>query len=89
VVFDSLQYLTDADISAMTTYLQAIPVTKADSVSALDQALSEPDRNEQTKKQMMQQGAVLYRTHCMDCHGTQGEGFASVTRRSKGILACR
>ncbi|MBK1890450.1 cytochrome c [Undibacterium sp. 14-3-2] len=84
VVFDSLQYLTDADINAMTTYLQAIPVTKADSVSALDQALTDPDRNEQTKKQMMQQGAALYRTHCMDCHGTQGEGFASVYPALKG-----
>lgn len=78
VVFDSLQYLTDADISAISTYLQAIPVTKPDTTSALDQALTVSDSSEQTKKQMMQQGAVLYRTHCMDCHGSQGEGVASV-----------
>jgi len=77
VVFDSLQYLTDADISAMTDYLRAIPLTKADQVSRLDQILSTADSDEAMKKDVMLRGGVLYKTHCMDCHGSQGEGFAS------------
>lgn len=76
VVFDSLQYLTDADISAMTSYLRAIPVKKAGEDSWLDQILSTADSNEAMQKDIILQGGVLYKTHCMDCHGSQGEGFA-------------
>lgn len=87
VVFDSLQYLTDADISAMTSYLRAIPVAKVDEVSRLDQMLSKADINEASKKQIMLQGGSLYKTHCMDCHGHQGEGIASTYPALQGNLS--
>ncbi|MDE2430429.1 MAG: cytochrome c [Burkholderiales bacterium] len=78
VVSDSLQHLSDADIAAMSQYLRAIPTQQADAPDSLDQMLAEQAVGKQTMAMIMSQGAVLYKTHCADCHGAQGDGVAKV-----------
>lgn len=78
VVAGSLQYLTPADIAAMTNYLQALPASQTASADLLDQALQAPEPGKQQMAMIMQQGASLYKTHCADCHGSQGGGVAQV-----------
>lgn len=66
VVFQSTQYLTDADLRAMAVYLQALPPLAAapadgPSANAAQRAL----------------GDQLYQQHCVDCHGASGQGAAT------------
>lgn len=64
VVLRSTQYLSDADLSAMASFLQALPQSPAPApaapplVSARQAAL----------------GAKVYEQHCVDCHGDKGQG---------------
>ena len=63
VVFHGTQYLPEADLRAMATYLRALPVRTTvapDFVSAAGGALAA--------------GEQLYGQHCADCHGKAGEG---------------
>ena len=62
VVGNGTQYLSDADLGAMATYLQALPAP-AESEPA-------PARSTETRER----AAALYRDHCVACHGEQGEG---------------
>ena len=62
VVGNGTQYLSDADLGAMATYLQALPAP-ADTEPV-------PARSTETRER----GAALYRDHCVACHGEQGEG---------------
>lgn len=84
VVAGSTQYLADEDLAAMTNYLQAIPPAKAVEQDMLDKALAAPAYSPETMESVMRQGAALYKTHCKDCHGAQGEGIASIYPRLKG-----
>ena len=68
VVFNSLQYLSDADVRAMAVYLKSLPQTHADSDA------SGPSVAPQELQRVMAFGAELYEKHCVDCHGAQGEG---------------
>jgi mono/diheme cytochrome c family protein len=72
VVAQSLQYLDAPDIDAMATYLQALPgdgvATAATGAAAATAAVPLPNDS------VMAQGAALYRTHCIDCHGKDGRG---------------
>jgi mono/diheme cytochrome c family protein len=62
VVLNSTQHLSDADLAAMATYLQALPPpTETDPPLA---ALPTPSAR----------GAALYKDHCVACHGERGEG---------------
>ncbi|KAJ8134715.1 hypothetical protein OY671_012072 [Metschnikowia pulcherrima] len=39
---------------------------------------------------VMKQGGALYKTHCMDCHGAQGEGVTNIypaSRSNPGLLS--
>jgi len=63
VVLGSTAALNDADLAAMTAYLQALPVQAVTRPTGADPA---PRRRER--------GAALYRDHCAACHGAQGEG---------------
>ena len=60
VVAGSTQHLTEPDLRAMATYLQALPPSNAapSATSATPSAA----------------GAKLYEQHCAACHGEQGEG---------------
>lgn len=66
VVFHSLQYLTDADIAAMVEYLRARSVAERASVAPMP-----PKPAPATQLTL---GADIYRRHCQDCHGENGEG---------------
>ena len=63
VVFRSLQYLSDADVRAMATYLRSLPAVKAAEIS-----VSAPPAK------VLDGGRAIYRQHCAQCHGEQGEG---------------
>ena len=68
VVSGSTQHMTDADLRAVATYLQALPPrapTKEETPLFGGKALTE-------------QGSKVYAQHCADCHGKRGEGVAGV-----------
>lgn len=66
VVYNSLQYLTDADTRAMAIYLkslsQPIPQAPASKVPTAENRL------------LLSLGKTVYDTQCASCHGAQGEG---------------
>lgn len=68
VVFHSLQYLSDADIAAMTAYLRDLPQTQAPAAARV------PQVSTAERERLMTLGVTIYRQHCTDCHGEQGEG---------------
>ncbi|MES2104037.1 MAG: cytochrome c [Pseudomonadota bacterium] len=88
VVTESLQYLSDADINAMSVYLKSLPQTRTDvDKSIMPEFLKETiafvmgtniSQSEQQHNEMvLKAGAELYKTHCMDCHQAGGEGVAN------------
>ncbi len=68
VVFQSLQYLTEADAMAMATYLHALPDHDTEPAVRLL-----PVRQADLPA-VMQRGQKIYEEHCQDCHGRDGEG---------------
>jgi mono/diheme cytochrome c family protein len=70
VVRESLQYLSDDDISAIAGYLKSLPQT--DPPSKTRPAPLSP----QEADSMLKLGAVLYEKHCVECHRPNGEGAA-------------
>lgn len=71
VVQNGTQYLSDADLAAMTHFLKALPVTRsARSNDAANDAAMAPGEPQQTR------GAKLYETLCAQCHGEKGAGVA-------------
>ena len=67
VVLNSTQYLSDADLAAMTTYLKALQVVRPPRPAASAPA---------GRTDVQARGARLYETHCVACHGERGEGVA-------------
>jgi mono/diheme cytochrome c family protein len=65
VVQDGTQYLSDADLAAMTHFLKALPVTRSARPNDAVAAPGEPGQS---------RGAKLYETHCEECHGEKGAG---------------
>ncbi|WP_439114813.1 c-type cytochrome [Hydrogenophaga sp.] len=63
VVFQSTQYLNDADLRAMTAYLQALPPIEV-------AATPEP----RATAAQLALGDQVYQQHCVDCHGASGQG---------------
>lgn len=68
VVFNSTQYLTDADAAAIAVYLQALAPRQG---APATQAPAAPG------SAISKRGAQLYEQHCAQCHGDQGEGQAN------------
>jgi mono/diheme cytochrome c family protein len=68
VVAGSTQYLTQEDLLAMATYLQALPRTPAPEAPAAAAAAD----------QAAGLGATLYDDRCADCHGDRGQGVTGV-----------
>ncbi len=66
VVRNSLQYLSEADLRAMATYMKSLPpAAPAPVLAHLRPAVAEA---------LVKQGAPLYEKHCVDCHGKDGRG---------------
>jgi mono/diheme cytochrome c family protein len=66
VVARSLQHLSEADVTAMASYLKSLPATPAE----LREELKGPQ-----VEQLVAQGKKLFETHCVDCHGSDGKGL--------------
>jgi mono/diheme cytochrome c family protein len=64
VVLNSTQYLSDADLGAMATFLKALPQAPAQ--------IAAPSAPPPTR--VGERGAKLYEQHCAQCHGERGEG---------------
>lgn len=69
VVYESLQHLSDADLSAMALYLKSLPVSPPPAAKG---AMRVVDRDLVRSRQT---GAQLYGQHCASCHGDRGEGL--------------
>lgn len=63
VVFHGTQYLDTADLEAMAVYLRSLPQDHPPATPAPPAPASVRDL-----------GAQLYKQHCADCHGAQGQG---------------
>jgi mono/diheme cytochrome c family protein len=72
VVRDSLQYLSEADLTAMAVYLKS--QRDEDEPEAQTSIRVSP----QQREQMMKQGARVYKDRCAECHQAEGEGVPRV-----------
>ncbi len=63
VVYGSTQYLSDDDLAAMASYLQALPQTPPPAVAPAPAGTA-----------VLRRGDKLYAQHCAACHGEQGQG---------------
>jgi mono/diheme cytochrome c family protein len=72
VVRDSLQHLTDEDLTAMAVYIKTLreEVDTGSPGGALVSA--------EQGAQLMKEGATLYRDHCAGCHQKGGEGVPRI-----------
>lgn len=66
VVYNSLQYLTDADARAMAVYLKALPQRDSEPPPTSQARLVAPD--------VMELGRKVYAKQCAVCHGDEGKG---------------
>lgn len=66
VVQHSTQYWRTEDLQAMALYLKSLPRSNSAPGEGASQASNAPRRGDA--------GANLYRNHCMQCHGEQGQG---------------
>lgn len=71
VVRHSLQYWTDSDLRAMVVYLKSLPSQTTS--EAYPKSMVSPA----AQPGILRQGATLYKNHCADCHGANGEGKAN------------
>ncbi|MBP9118800.1 MAG: cytochrome c [Methyloversatilis sp.] len=69
VVLGSTQHLTPADLGAMATYLQSLPVSASGEPLKETVALDDVQRA---------RAEGLYKDHCADCHGERGEGSGDI-----------
>lgn len=67
VVYNSLQYLSDEDVSAMAVYLKALPQRDSEVLATSQTRLVSPG--------VMQTGQKVYAAQCAMCHGDEGKGM--------------
>ncbi|AGU51863.1 putative alcohol dehydrogenase, cytochrome c subunit [Variovorax paradoxus B4] len=70
VVFRSTQYLSEADLTAMASYLKDLPGVPAQAAAPARAAATSTRRDAGT----MARGARIYDQQCAYCHGDQGQG---------------
>jgi mono/diheme cytochrome c family protein len=66
VVYNSLQYLSDADVEAMAVYLKDLPKREAEPPPTSQARLVAPA--------VMELGRKVYQRQCAVCHGDEGKG---------------
>ena len=67
VVYNSLQYLSDADTEAMAVYLKALPQRDSEPLPTSQARLVSPD--------VMESGRKTYEKWCAVCHASEGKGY--------------
>jgi mono/diheme cytochrome c family protein len=67
VVYNSLQYLSDADTEAMAVYLKALPQRDSEPPPTSQARLVSPD--------VMESGRKTYEKWCAVCHASEGKGY--------------
>lgn len=65
VVAQGTQYFTEPDLRALASYLKALPQTEA---------AAPPRTAPPVRTSAVLAGEKLYQQHCVDCHGSQGQG---------------
>jgi mono/diheme cytochrome c family protein len=76
VVFRSTQYVSDADLNAIATYLKALPHAAPEDAdregwwSWFRRQRAAPSLSAESRAR----GAEIYKEQCADCHGESGEG---------------
>jgi mono/diheme cytochrome c family protein len=78
VIHGSLQYLHNADVDAMATYLTSLPQQLPP-----PQATPEPIGKEE-KRAILELGQSLYEDRCASCHQANGEGARGIYPRLAG-----
>lgn len=68
VVYNSLQYLSDADVEAMAVYLKELPQRDTEPPPPSSARLVSPG--------VMELGRKIYAKQCSMCHGEEGKGHA-------------
>lgn len=68
VVYDSMQYMSDADIKAMAIYLKTLPKRDSEPPPTSTARLVDPA--------VMEMGRKIYAKECAMCHGGEGKGNA-------------
>lgn len=68
VVFHSLQHLADADVEGLVSYIRSLPPQEPADAARVEQV------GARRRDALMQAGAALYRDHCAECHGDDGQG---------------
>ena len=76
VVYNSLQYVTDADAKAMAVYLKSLPRRDAETAPTRQARLVDPAA--------MELGRRVYAKQCAVCHGDEGAGQAPAYPPLKG-----
>lgn len=66
VVYNSLQYMSDADVKAMAVYLKDLPPRKSEAPPTSKARLVAPE--------IMETGRRVYAQQCAMCHGAEGKG---------------
>jgi mono/diheme cytochrome c family protein len=66
VVYNSLQYLSDADVEAMAVYLKELPQRDSEAPPTQNARLVAPE--------VMELGRRTYAKQCVMCHGEEGKG---------------
>ena len=78
VVRGSTQYLSDADLNAMATFLKVLPEDsgpKEADIAVMGRTTSSTPGV--VSKAAADQGVKLYDQHCAQCHGDKGQGVAN------------
>jgi mono/diheme cytochrome c family protein len=66
VVYNSLQYISDADVEAMAVYLKSLPQRESEPPPTSQARLVAPG--------VMELGRRIYARQCAACHGDEGKG---------------
>jgi mono/diheme cytochrome c family protein len=74
VVWGSTQYLNEADLRGMATYLKALPVQSSPEEAEASSSASAPAPLSGNDLVLYDRGARIYVQHCARCHGDKGEG---------------
>jgi mono/diheme cytochrome c family protein len=72
-VNNSTQYLTDADLSAIATYLRSLSPVRGETGPVY--AYDESTANDLKARRFDKPGALLYMQYCKSCHVEDGRGY--------------